>query len=176
MRSRLPPRIRVTGQGVPASDSVTLEIEVVNQNGVPVVAEIANHTLAVGATLDLAVTATDPELEPLVLSVDGLPPFANLVDHGDGTGAIHFAPQPGERGNYVLKVNARDQGDGNPDESLVGSRQFMLTVDSPNEPPVMAPVGRKTAQFGQEISLSDPCGLAGAWDSVLHPSGTNYRD
>jgi hypothetical protein len=141
------------GTGTSTSDSVTLETEVMNLNGVPVVDAIANQELNVSAMLDIPVRATDPDpgAPGLVLSVVGLPGFATFTDNGDGTGLIHAAPQPGQRGNYTIAVRATDAGGGNPLDVQIGQVQFVLSVKSDNEPPMLEPIGGKVAIIGEEI-------------------------
>lgn len=142
------------GTGTPTSDTVTLRIDVLNANGAPTVAPIANRSVDVGAALDFTVTASDPEGDPLVLSATGLPAFATFTDLGNGTAAIHAAPQPGDRGNYPITVSARDNGGGTPAAALTGQASFVLTANSPNEPPRIGFVGNKVALVGQPLTFT----------------------
>src|SRR5262249_50893953 len=83
------------GTGVPANATRIVPIVVSNSNRSPQVDPIVNQSVDRGATLDIAVHSTDPDNDPLKLSVAGLPRFASFIDNGDGTGTIHFAPGNG---------------------------------------------------------------------------------
>ena len=87
-------------------------------NHAPVVTPIADITLTAGQPFDQAVMATDPDGNPMTLSVANgiagyaLPSFVTLTDNGDGSGILHFNPPAGNRGTYTLTVSATDNGDG----------------------------------------------------------------
>ncbi|MGA2068563.1 MAG: CARDB domain-containing protein, partial [Thermoguttaceae bacterium] len=143
------------GTGVPLSSSVTVPITVLNTNRPPVVAAIANQTMDHDAVLQLPVTATDPDGDPLVLTASGLPQFATFVDQGEGNGQLTFAPGAYDRGNYTITVTATDNGDGNgPYAILSDSQSFVLTVDNTDSPPRLLPIGNKVAVFGQPLQFT----------------------
>ena len=140
--------------GVATTATLTLRIEVRDANAPPAVDEIVNQTVDAGAALDIAVTAhdaDDPTGSTLVLTAIGLPDFATMTDHGDGTATIHAAPTLADRGNYVVTVVATDDGNGDAEAVLAGAYQFVLSVLADNAPPVMAPVGDKVAVFDGEL-------------------------
>ena len=58
----------------------------------PEILAIANQSVAVGSSIQISVSATDPDGEPIHLSVLGLPDFAQFVDLGDGAGTITADP------------------------------------------------------------------------------------
>ncbi|MEO6739180.1 MAG: putative Ig domain-containing protein [Chthoniobacteraceae bacterium] len=142
------------GTGTPNSDTQTVHIAVLPQNGAPVVTAITNQTLAVNSTLTVPLSATDPNGDPLTLSISGLPSFATLTANGNGTGSIAFSPVPGHRGNYVLTFRATDNGGGIAANVLFAETQFVLNVTSVNEPPKMGFVGPAVAVVGQEVRFS----------------------
>jgi hypothetical protein len=61
-------------------------------NQAPDLAGINDVELMVGQVLDIPVSATDPDADPLLLSLDRALDFVTLTDHGDGTGSLHLAP------------------------------------------------------------------------------------
>ncbi len=143
------------GTGTPLSTSVTVPITVLNVNQAPVVPTIANQTVNGGATLALPVTATDPDGDPLKLTVTGLPTFATFMDNGDGTGQFQFAPGLSDRGNYTITLTATDNGDGNGRYAILSTSQsFVLSVNVPNEPPHLVPTGDKVAVIGQPLQFT----------------------
>ena len=124
------------GTGTPTTATMTVHIHVNKEYASPVVTPVANQTVAAGATLDFSVQAVDPDGSPLTLMVDGLPGFATLTYTPDGKGTIHVAPVPGDRGNYTLTLNATPNIAG-ASAALTTSTTFILSVTSPNEPPVL---------------------------------------
>ncbi len=143
------------GTGVPLTANVDVPLTISNANRPPEVAPIANKSVDRGQTLTVNVSANDADGDPIVLSASGLPHFASLVDHGDGTGTITFNPGPNDRGNYPITVSATDNGDGGgPKAALSGTASFVLTANAPNEAPKLAVIGDKVAIIGQPISFT----------------------
>ncbi len=80
-------------------------------------------------TTTLAVTATDEDQDPLVLTADTstLPAGnnASFVDNGDGTGELNWTPQEGDEGTYQVTVTVTDVAD----PSLSDSEVFTLDIE-----------------------------------------------
>ena len=75
-----------------------------------------------------------------------------LIDNGDGTGVLQIAPGAGDRGDYVIGVVASDDGDGT-DDVLAGGFFFNISVESPNEAPIIAHLGPVVAVVGQALDV-----------------------
>ncbi len=165
------------GTGTPTTASQTVHIHVNHAYAAPVVTPVANQTVAVGATLDFAVRAVDPDGSPLTLSVDGLPGFATLTTNPDGTGVIHVVAASGDRGNYTLTLNASPNVAG-ASAALTVSTTFILSVTAPNEPPELAVVGDKVAVIGQALTFSvrvtDPDQDPLTFSATGLPSGATF--
>ena len=77
------------------------------------------------------------------------------MDHGDGTGQFTFAPGADDRGNYTITVTATDNGDGNGRYAVLSNSQsFVLTVNNPNLPPHLLPIGDQVAIIGQPLAFT----------------------
>jgi len=78
----------------------------------------------------LAVTATDEDEDPLVLTADtsDLPAGndATFTDNGDGTGELNWTPEEGDSGTYQVTVTATDDVD----PSLSDSEVFDLDIEA----------------------------------------------
>ena len=149
------------GYGGPLSTSITVPIAVSIVNHAPVVTPIADISIPAGQPFDQAVTAVDPDGNPLTLSVANglagyaLPSFVTLTDDGNGTGILQFNPPAGNRSTYTLTVSATDNGDGlGPAGVLTGSTTFIVTVTSPTQLPVIDYIGDKVAVVGQPFALT----------------------
>jgi hypothetical protein len=93
-------------------------------NRAPELAPIGDQTVLEGATLVVALSATDPDGDALGFSATDLPDFGTLTDDGDGTGSIRFEPETGDAGSYDITVTVTD--DGIP--AKTDSETFTLTV------------------------------------------------
>ncbi|MEZ6135593.1 MAG: CARDB domain-containing protein [Pirellulaceae bacterium] len=143
------------GTGTPTTDSVTLSLNILDANGRPEIAEFENQTLAVGETLQIPITATDPEGGLLALSVQigqstALPSWASFTDNGDGTGLLSLSPLPGNRDDYLVTVTAMETTGPKP---LKETSQFILQVTSENEPPRFTPLFSRVVLADQALSF-----------------------
>ncbi len=134
---------------------MTLAINVRDANFRPQITTIENKTVPVGMTLDIPIVARDPDGTAIALSVKigqatTLPSWATLVDHGDGTGTLSVAPQPGDRDDYLVTVTAKESTGEAP---LGDSVQFILQATSLNEPPKLTPLFNSVALVGQAFTL-----------------------
>jgi hypothetical protein len=108
-----------------ASDSERVVITAGAVNAPPVLAAIGDHTVAVGATLSLALQASDPEGGALAFAATGLPAGATFQDFGDGSAELVFAPSAA--GQASVTVTVTDAGA--PPESA--SETFLLSAEGP---------------------------------------------
>jgi len=148
------------GTGTPLSSTVSVPITILNTNRAPQINFIANQGVGDKAVLTLPVQAIDPDGDPMVLTAggttdQGLPAFASFVDNGAGAGTFTFAPGPDDAGNYTITLTATDNGDGGGRFAILSASQsFVLTVNNPNRPPRLAPIGDKVAVVGQELQFT----------------------
>jgi hypothetical protein len=82
-------------------------------NQAPDLAEINDVALRVGQVIEIPVSMTDPDGDPILLTLDRDIDFATVTDNGDGTGVLRLAPtgsdvQPCP---YPIRVIATDAGD-----------------------------------------------------------------
>jgi hypothetical protein len=126
-------------------------ITVRSPNRVPVLAAIPNQTMNEGATLDVPVSATDPDGDRIMLSASNLPSFGSLTDNNDGTGRIRFAPNFFAAGVYQnIQVIATD--DGTP--ALSDTASFTLTVNNVNRAPQIRPPDAITLNEGDTLNVT----------------------
>ena len=108
----------------------------------PVVPTISDQTVNEMDTLEVALSATDPEWSSSSFTAENLPPFGQLTDHGDGTAVIRFAPDYLAAGIYnQILVRITDSGE----PPLSVQRTFTLTVQNVNLPPTAAITSNLTA-------------------------------
>ncbi|MCA9186965.1 MAG: tandem-95 repeat protein, partial [Planctomycetales bacterium] len=147
------------GTGTPSTIEMTVPIEVLNLNRRPELQQPGNVTVALGDTLDVIVHATDIENNPITMSATSespgfpLPEFMSFVDNGNGTGRLRITPRVGDRGDHAITIIATDNGDDHPDRPLSDTISFVVTVESPNEPPVLEYLGPAVALVGQTLQV-----------------------
>ncbi len=105
------------------SGGATVRITVRPVNDPPVLGEVADQTVAEGATLNAALSATDVDGDGLSFAAEA-PGFCALADSGDGTAVLTCTPGPGDAGDYTVTVTVTD--DGTP--ALSDEATFALTV------------------------------------------------
>src|SRR5205814_1029908 len=100
------------GLGQPQSTTQTVHIVVLNTNRAPQLPLLQNQTVDHDTTLSIPLGATDPDGDPVKLSITGLPAFGQFVDNHDGTGQLVFSPKPDDRGNYTISLAVSDNAHG----------------------------------------------------------------
>jgi hypothetical protein len=109
-----------------ASDSERVVITAGSANAPPALAPIGDQSVNVGQTLELVLTANDPEGGALAFTATGLPAGASLQDFGDGSAQLRYAPTQAGRADVTVTVSDL----GTPPESA--SETFALTALAPS--------------------------------------------
>jgi hypothetical protein len=123
----------------------------VRGNDPPVLAAIADQTMNEGATLNVAISATDPENGKITFSTLNLPAFGSLVNNNNNTATITFTPGFNAAGVYSgIGVIATD--DGAPVKS--DTTFFKLTVANVNRAPVLAVIADQTMNEGTTLNVA----------------------
>ena len=100
-------------------------------NRPPSVAPLPDVIMQAGEVVDIPVFATDPDGNPIALSIPVGPAFAGLINLANGNGIVHLAPPPGTpSGTNQVRVFATDNG-----MPILGAGQT-FTVTLTNQPPV----------------------------------------
>ena len=93
-------------------DWAILRLKASDTNTPPVLGAIGDQTVAEGQKVDVAISATDADEDPLSFALSGAPSFATLADHGDGTATLGLAPGFDDAGVYPgVTVTVSDGAD-----------------------------------------------------------------
>jgi hypothetical protein len=143
---------------------------VISVNHAPVLNAIGNKSVNEGATLNFAISATDPELDSLTYAASNLPSGANF---SSATRTFSWTPGYTQAGTYT---NVYFQVlDGN----LTDSENITITVNNVNQAPVLAAIGNKTVNEGAFLSFivtaTDPDGNALTYSASNLPSGASFN-
>ena len=98
-------------------------------NRPPTWSPIEGPTLNEGDSRTLGLAASDPDGDPLVLTISGLPGFAGFIDGGNGTATLSLNPAFGDAGIYTLTATATDS------KGAATSFVFQVVVLDANRPP-----------------------------------------
>ena len=135
----------------------------------PILAAIADMTVAPGATADQAISATDPDADAITFTSSG-PGFMALTQNAQvgntRTGNIHLAPSLGTSGTFQASVTATANGQ-------FDDQTFGITVHA-NGPPTLNQPADMTADEGatadQALTGTDPDGDALTFTKVAGPT------
>ena len=86
------------GDGGTGSDTVSITVTDAPVNSAPVLAAIGDQTVRADEILLVELSATDADGDLLTFSAQGLPSFATLTDHLDGTATLRLAPSAAHAG------------------------------------------------------------------------------
>ncbi len=159
--------------GVPKSDKETITVVVREVNRPPVVVAPAPQIVDEGALLEVAVSASDPDLPTNTLSfaLEGAPQGASI----DDAGVIVFAPVDGQGDAiYLFDVVVTDSG------SPVMSDRATVTVEvvAVNQAPSIEPIPDQFSEETDEVFLpifvTDPESAAVRVDVLGLPPGLAY--
>jgi len=95
----------------------------------PELGPVEDAVMEEGQSLEIPVTATDPDGDVVALRVAPLPAFASFIDHGNNAGTLALAPGYEDAGAYTLVCTAEDPG------GLTDTGELEVTVQHVNRPP-----------------------------------------
>jgi uncharacterized delta-60 repeat protein len=92
---------KILAAGETDEDWAILRLRATDTNTPPVLDAIGDQTLSEADTVDVGISATDADGDPLTFVLSGEPSFATLTDHGDGTATLTLAPGFDDAGSYT---------------------------------------------------------------------------
>jgi len=124
-------------------------------NSPPLLDAIGDQTVAEGDTLDVGITATDDDGDPLTFTISGEPEFATFTDNGDDTATLSLTPGFDDAGTYPgVTVTVSDSLD-------TDSETFTITISDTNRAPTADDQSVTTARdtpVGITLTGTDPDG------------------
>ena len=100
--------------------------DVSGRNNRPYIALIPDQALDFETTVNVVVSATDPDGDALTLEAFNLPHFVSFEDNGNGQGVFSVAPQAGDAGVYYkARVRVTDS------KGSMNTEYFNITVLDP---------------------------------------------
>ncbi|MCE5319268.1 MAG: putative Ig domain-containing protein [Parachlamydia sp.] len=138
-------------------------------NHAPVLSPIGNKTIDEGAMLDITLSATDEDNDPLTFSISPLP---NGATFNATTKTFSWTPTYSQSGSYQVTFTADDGYGGTASETI------SIIVNNKNRAPVLEPIGNKAIDESStlvfSISASDADGDAITYSTSTLPSGATF--
>ena len=142
-------------------------------NQPPVLAPIGPQTVMVGNTLNIPLSAMDPDGNTIVLSQMNVPDFCVFNDTGGGMGSINCTPMMGNDGTAMITVTATDNGA----PTMQDNETFMLTVTPAgggtitqcSTPGLAIPDGSPATPAVNTLAIADPRGIGDLNVSLTAP-------
>jgi hypothetical protein len=146
------------------SDSKNVDITVLNVNRAPVLGSIGNQNVGVNNTLNIILNGTDPDGNPLIYTVSGLPAGATIIGN-----TFTWTPNPSDRGTYTAIFRVSDG-------SLTDSETISIKV---NGAPVIGTITDQTINENDTLSFTisgtDPDGDSLTYSVTGLPSGAVFN-
>ncbi len=128
------------------ADTELVEVTVNNVDRAPVLSAIGAQTVDEGQNLNVAISASDPDNDSLVLSAENLPTNATFTDNFDGTGTFDFTPDFTQAGVYTVRFIVTDG-------ELADTELVDVTVSDVNQAPVLDPIDNQVVDEGQNLNF-----------------------
>ncbi|MEW6329257.1 MAG: putative Ig domain-containing protein, partial [Candidatus Micrarchaeota archaeon] len=156
-----------------ASDEETIAITVINVNAPPLLMPIGDKAVSENHLLEFEINASDIDGDALVFSANNLPSGAVF---NSTTRTFSWTPAFGQAGAYDNVQFVVSDGEFDDSENIT------ITVNV-NQPPVLAPIGDKTANATQTLTIqltaSDPENdvlIFGTDAGVVLPSSFTFNE
>ncbi len=107
---------------------------------------VAPQTVAEGGNLNVRVTASDPDGDPITLVAQQLPPNATFTDSTGGVGRLVFNPDFTQAGSYTVRIIAHST-------TLVDTELVSITVTNIDRPPAITPITPQTVAEGARLNV-----------------------
>jgi sugar lactone lactonase YvrE len=135
-------------------------------NSSPTVGNIANQTLNKGQVLDVQVSASDPDNDPVSFSLSNAPAFVTLINPNPAqrTATLHIAPGANDLGSFSNIVIQASDGRG----GTAQSNPFSITVSNTgttNRPPVAVIAGGASVSYDATSTSGATVALDGSQSS-----------
>jgi uncharacterized delta-60 repeat protein len=138
---------KILAAGETDGDWAILRLRASDTNTPPVLDAIGDQALAEADTVDVGISATDADGDPLTFTLSGEPSFATLTDHGGGTATLTLTPGFDDAGSYTgVTVTVSDSIDSD-------SETFTITVTDTNRAPVLDAIGDQTVAEADTVDV-----------------------
>ena len=146
--------VTVDSDTPPLSDQKWVRFRILNTNRPPVMPQPPPSDIHQGDTLNLTLTATDPDGDPITMFINNyppnppLPPNATFQDMGGGVAHFRFTPDFTQSGIFVINFASSDG-------HLIVTRPTLIQVeDMGNQRPIITPIGPLSVTEGDSLLVN----------------------
>jgi hypothetical protein len=168
-----PHQVRFIANSNSLADTQLVDITVTNVDLPPVLDPISPQSVDENSHLEIRVTASDFDGDPITLAAEGLPTNANFADSSNGVGGFTFDPDFFQSGDYTVSFIASSN-------ALTDTEFVDITVNNVNRVPVLNPIGNRSVIEGGsisfEITASDPDLETPSLEAQDLPSNASFVD
>lgn len=149
--------ISVTGTSGQIVKNQTVTVSVNRPNAPPTISAIAGQTVKAGTTLNVNVSASDPDGNSgLAISLVSAPTFATIKDNGNGSAVITLMPVLTETQGGTVTVQVRDSGGLTAQTSFNVTVQKAITINSATfAKPTLSISGSGFGTSGVKVSINN---------------------
>ncbi|MCD6161245.1 MAG: hypothetical protein J7K40_02390 [candidate division Zixibacteria bacterium] len=148
----------VSDNGIPTlSNAITVHLEIREQNRPPVIDPLGAFEIDQADTILIPISAVDEDGDTIVFRLAGNPEpprNASIIDSGDGTGWLKFAPDYTQEGIFIINVEAYDLLDNDIKSAWIFVNDLGNQIPTLNHIDDISMVEGETLQV--EIIASDP--------------------
>ena len=167
----------VNDDGLPVkADMETITIAVGDINLPPQFDALASQNSGEGVELSFNVQATDPDGNTITLTVSNSPSGAVFTDNGNGNGTFTWVPDFVQAGNYTVMFTATNDGEPMQSDTL----DVTITIGDVNQPPVLSMIGNRVVVENELLEIiltgSDPDGDNLSYSASNLPTGAAFND
>ena len=163
-----------TDRGTPMMSAMAeVTITVNGGDRPPVLDPIGDQEAVAGVTVSIPLSATDPDGDPLVFTVDPVPSGSFIVPGAPGAATWQWLPGPDQVGNHELTFTVSDG-------LLTDEETIVVTVGNVNAPPALTPIGDRAVDAGDTLEIAllatDANGDALSFDVAGLPADAMVQD
>jgi len=146
-------QVRFIAESNTLADTQLVDITVTHTDLPPVIDPVPPQIVDENSHLDVRITASDFDGDPISLFAELLPANAAFVDSSGGVGGLSFDPDFFQAGDYQVRIIANS--------NTLSDTQFVdITVNNVNRVPVLNPIGNRSVLEGDTLTViitaSDP--------------------
>ena len=160
-----------------ASSGFGFEVGKISANSAPEFTPVEAQTIMEGDILNLVVTASDPDNDPITIGISSRPAGSTFSDQGDGTAILEWqpdftGPNSSEGSPFYLVFRASDG-------AASSQMEVEVTVLNKNRKPQIEGAATQEFTAGELVSFgvsgSDPDDDAIEWEILTMPEGMSFN-
>ncbi|MDB5349719.1 MAG: repeat protein, partial [Planctomycetota bacterium] len=136
-----------------AEESFILTVTAPNDG--PTLEFVGDRVAVIGETTSFTLHASDPDFDVLSISADDLPTGAKITPGASyGTAVFTWTPAPADAGSHSVTFRVKDNGQGDPSQSLADAKTIRVVARSSDSTPALDSIAAQVIVVGGRLSLT----------------------